>query len=365
MSKAAELAALIGSQTALSNRNMIINGAMQVAQRGTSSTDFFYASVDRFQLSKNATDNLAITQSQDSDNPAGQGFGSSFKVNITTAESALAADENMNFHQRIEGQNLQRLEKGTSNAKSSTVSFWVKSNTTGTYVLELFDNDNNRHAAKTYTIDSANTWEKKTITFVGDTTGALDNDANRSMDVRWWLAAGSNFTSGTLPTGWASLTTANRAVGQVNLMASTNNWYITGIQWEVGDVATAFEHRSFSDELRRCQRYYYQLGPIATDKASVGMALCTTTTTVDGNMDLPVTMRTAPTGITTSGTASDYDVRKEGTVAISTSVPSFTRASKNTIAIRYTSTTGHTVGQSIMMRLRELDAFIGTSGTEL
>ena len=270
MSKAAELAALIGSQTAQSNRNMIINGAMQVAQRATSSTSFFYASVDRFQFSKNATDNLAMTQSQDSDNPAGQGFGSSFKVNITTAESALDADENINFHQRIEGQNLQRLEKGTSNAKSSTVSFWVKSNTTGTYVLELFDNDNSRHAAKTYTIDSANTWEKKIITFAGDTTGALDNDANRSLDVRWWLAAGSNFTSGTLPTGWASLTTANRAVGQVNLMASTNNWYITGIQWELGDVATAFEHRSFGDELARCQRYYQQFEYVSGSAIAIG-----------------------------------------------------------------------------------------------
>ena len=294
MSKAAELAALIGSQTALSNRNLIINGAMQVAQRGTSSTDFFYASVDRFQLSKNATDQLAMTQSQDSDTPAGQGFGSSFKVNITTAESALDANENLNFHQRIEGQNLQQLKKGTSNAESSTLSFWVKSNTTGTYVLELFDNDNSRHAAKTYTIDSADTWEKKILTFAGDTTGALGNDANRSMDVRWWLAAGSNFTSGTLPTGWASLTSANRAVGQVNLMASTNNWYITGIQWEVGEQATPFEHRSFGDELARCQRYYISVknqstyGPVGVGRAYSG---------TNGNCAyyFPCEMRTNPT----------------------------------------------------------------------
>ena len=244
----------------LGRRNLIINGAMQVAQRNTSSTDNYYGSVDRYQLSRNATDELVVTQSQDSDNPAGQGFGYSFKVNITTAESALDANENLNFHQRIEGQNLQPIKKGTSNAKSTTVSFWVKSNTTGTYVLELFDNDNSRHAAKTYTINSANTWEKKTITFAGDTTGALDNDNGRSMDVRWWLAAGSNLTSGTLPTGWASLTAANRAVGQVNLMASTNNWYITGIQFEVGDTATDFEHRSFAEELTLCERYYRKIG---------------------------------------------------------------------------------------------------------
>ena len=304
MSKAAELAALIGSQTALSNRNLVINGAMQLAQRATSSTSFFYASVDRFQFSKNATDNLAMTQSQDSDNPAGQGFGSSFKVNITTAESALDADENINFHQRIEGQNLQRLEKGTSNAKSSTVSFWVKSNTTGTYVLELFDNDNNRHAAKTYTIDSANTWEKKTITFVGDTTGALDNDNARSMDVRWWLAAGSNFTSGTLPTGWASLTTANRAVGQVNLMASTNNWYITGIQWELGDVATAFEHLSFADELLACQRYYYQVNTVSGGNLAYYHAYNDSTKMV--SIYHPVTMRATPTATVTGDVGTEY-----------------------------------------------------------
>ena len=301
MSKAAELAALIGSQTALSNRNLIINGAMQVAQRGTSSTDNTYGSVDRYQLSRNATDDLVVTQSQDSDNPAGQGFGYSFKVNITTAESALAADENLNFHQRIEGQNLQRLEKGTSDAKSTTVSFWVKSNTTGTYVLELFDNDNSRHAAKTYTIDSANTWEKKTITFVGDTTGTLDNDVNRSMDVRWWLAAGSNLTSGTLPTDWASLTTANRAVGQVNLMASTNNWYITGIQWEVGEVATPFEHRSFGDELIRCQRYYQVTGK-ATSNYHVFPAQRFSSTKAFFSVPIATSMRADPTlGSNTTG----------------------------------------------------------------
>ena len=199
----------------------------------------------------------------------------------------------MNFHQRIEGQNLQRLEKGTSNAKSTTVSFWVKSNTTGTYVLELFDNDNNRHAAKTYTIDSANTWEKKTITFVGDTTGALDNDANRSMDVRWWLAAGSNFTSGTLPTGWASLTAANRAVGQVNLMASTNNWYITGIQWEVGEQATPFEHRSYGDELLKCYRYCYVWNAVQGFDVFTDMNVWTSSAIL-GQYVLPVQMNHDP-----------------------------------------------------------------------
>ena len=319
MSKAAELAALIGSQTALSNRNLIINGAMQVAQRGTSSTDNTYGSVDRYQLSRNATDELVVTQSQDSDNPAGQGFAYSFKVNITTAESALAADENLNFHQRIEGQDLQHLEKGTSSAKSTTVSFWVKSNTTGTYVFELRDEDNNRHAAKTYTIDSANTWEKKTITIAGDTTGALDNDANRSMDVRWWLAAGSNYTSGTLPTGWAALTTANRAVGQVNLMASTNNWYITGIQWEIGDVATAFEHRSFADELARCHRYYQ------TFTNSAMFAGTTNGSTQITNIGVPLvtSLRAAPTASTLAATPTAWH-SSSGGISGATTAPTFT-----------------------------------------
>ena len=257
MSKAAELAALIGSQTALSNRNLIINGAMQVSQRGTSETGItsnkYAGAPDRFFIGLTTAGTWTAAQSTDA--PAG--FSSSYKLDCTVADSSLAAGDLLVFQQAIEAQNLQHLKKGTSSAESVTVSFHVKSNKTGTYIAELYDADNTRQISQAYTISSANTWEKKTLTYAGDTTGALNNDNGIGLYLVLWLAAGSSYTSGTLSTSWTTVTNANRAVGVVNLADSTDNeWYITGVQLEVGEQATPFEHRSFADELQRCQRYY-------------------------------------------------------------------------------------------------------------
>ena len=263
MSKAAELANLIGNINAGGggvNRNVLINSAMTVAERYTSkpsvsSGDFFV--VDRFGGYINAAGTWTVSQS--TDNPDGQGFGNSAKFDCTTANASLASGAELQFRQRIEGQNLQHLEKGTSSAKPTALQFWVKSNKTGTYICELFDNDNSRTINKSYTISSANTWEKKTITFEGDTTGTLDNDNNTSLTVTWWLAAGSSMSSGSLQTSWGTRTDANRAVGNVNLADSTDNeWYITGVQLEVGQNPTTFEHEPFGVTQEKCHRYFYQ-----------------------------------------------------------------------------------------------------------
>jgi hypothetical protein len=254
MSKAAELAALIGSQTALSNRNLIINGAMQVAQRGTSFASVSTAyTLDRFQAQNSSLGAFTVTQSS----TAPDGFAKSLKWDCTTADASPAAGDFAGLNYRIEGQDLQQLKKGTSGALSTTVSFWVRSNKTGTYILEIVDADNSRNIHKAYTISSADTWEHKELTFAGDTTGTLTNDNNLSMYLRWYLGAGSTYTSGTLATDWQANVNADRAVGQVNLADSTSNeWYITGIQFEVGTNASDFEHRSFGEELALCQRYY-------------------------------------------------------------------------------------------------------------
>tara|TARA_R110001632_G_scaffold158218_1_gene276333 strand:- start:224 stop:1240 length:1017 start_codon:yes stop_codon:yes gene_type:complete len=264
MSKAAELAALIGSQSSLSNRNIIINGAMQVAQRGTSETSVtsngYKQAPDRWRVAGSATGTFGTwSVSQSTDVPSGEGFGESYKLECTTADASLAASDNLTLQHRIEGQNLQQLSKGTSNAKSVTLSFWVKSNKTGTYIAELRDQDNSRVYGQQYTILASNTWEKKTLTYSGDTTGSLDNDNLDSLRVLFFLLAGTDFTSGTLPNAWATSTNANRAVGQVNIADTIGNeWYITGIQLELGEQATPFEHRSYGEELALCQRYYYQ-----------------------------------------------------------------------------------------------------------
>jgi len=242
-------------------KNIIINGDMSLAQRATSASSLTgngYHTVDRFQTVISSIGTW--TQTQSTDVPTGQGFAKSLKMDCTTADASPASGDNMYIRQEVEGQNLQYLKKGTSSAESTTLSFWVKSNKTGTYIAELLDFDNSRQISQSYTISSANTWEKKTLTFAGDTTGAFDNDNAQSLMVAFWLGAGSDFTSGTLSTSWTSTTNANRAVGQVNLADSTSNeFYITGVQLEAGTSASDFEFLPVDRNMSRCQRYYIKL----------------------------------------------------------------------------------------------------------
>jgi len=246
-------------------RNIIINGDMSIAQRGTSVTGITngstgYHTVDRFQFAESGSPSAAFTQTQSSDVPTGQGFATSLKMDCTTAQGSLAAGDLIRIRTTFEGQNLQYLKKGTSSAESTTASFWVKSNKTGTYICQLLDKDNSRSISKSYTISSADTWEKKTITYDGDTTGAFTNDNGSSLQVIWWLGAGSGSSSGTLQTSWGATTTADTAVGQVNFADSTSNdWYITGVQLEAGTTASDFEFLPVDRNMSRCQRYYIKL----------------------------------------------------------------------------------------------------------
>ena len=239
-------------------KNIIINGGMDLAQRTTSTasiTSSGYHSLDRFRTSYDTAGTW--TQSQDTDVPTGQGFAKSFKMDCTTANGSLSAGSFLAIQTKFEGQNLQYLKKGTSSAESLTLSFWVKSSKTGTHIANLYDADNNRSIAKSYTISSANTWEKKTLTYAGDTSGAFGNDNATSLELKFILVAGTNYTSGTLATSWESTTNANTAVGQVNLADSTsNNWYITGVQLEAGTSASDFEFLPVDVNLARCQRYF-------------------------------------------------------------------------------------------------------------
>ena len=198
MSKAAELAALIANVnkgSSLANKNLVINGAMNVSQRSTSVTGVTssgYQTVDMFRPSIGTAGTWTITQSTDV--PTGYGFANSLKFDCTTADASLAVGDDMSLQYRMEGQDLQTLRKGTGSAVPVTISFWVKSTKTGTFILELIDGDNSRNISKSYTVSSSNTWEKKEITVEGDTTGAFDDDNAKSLTLQWWLAAGTNFT---------------------------------------------------------------------------------------------------------------------------------------------------------------------------
>ena len=286
-----------GFQDNVKFRNIIINGDMSIAQRGTSFAgvnDGDYT-LDRFLYDISGTDAYQFTVSQSTDVPTGQGFAKSMKFDCTTADTSLDADNYALIHTRLEGQNLQYLKKGTSNASSLTLSFWVKSNKTGTYIAELQDNDNNRVICKSYTISSSDTWEKKTITYAGDTSGAFDNDNGNSLKLNLWLLSGTQFSSGTLATSWESRTNANRAVGQVNLADSTSNeWYITGIQLEAGTIASDFEFLPYDTNLQRCQRYFFSLGGSATYQ-TYGYGMCFSSSGGMIGIPYPTTMRSAPT----------------------------------------------------------------------
>jgi len=284
-------------------RNLIINGDMSLAQRGTSKTGETgtgYKSLDRWRFQ--AGSGITSTFSQSTDVPSGQGFAYSFKQEATTGDADLSTDQYNAVVQRIEGQMLQQLKKGTSNAESTTLSFWVKASVTGTYIVNITDDDNSRVIAKSYTINSANTWEKKTITFDGDTTGTLDNDNARSITVSFWQGAGTDYTSGTLQTTWGSNVTGNLAVGQVNAFASNNNtWQITGVQWEVGTSASDFEFLPYDVNLQRCMRYYQVL--INGDDQSFENFTSYNGASIYCSHRFNVTeMRTAPTGITSNNT---------------------------------------------------------------
>ena len=218
------------------------------------------------------------TQSVENDAPTGSGFRKSLKMLCTTADASPAAGDVINMRQLFEGQNLQQFLKGTASAKQWSLSFWVKANVTGTFIANLYDYNNNREVSASYSISASATWEKKTITFPADTTGALNNDNATALEIGFYLGAGSSFTSGTLNTVWSAANGANRAVGQTNLAAATNNyWQITGVQLEAGAVATPFEFEDAGVTLAKCQRYYArnstatQVSPRYADGIAIGM----------------------------------------------------------------------------------------------
>ena len=278
MTKAAELAKMgevLTNSHIGGRRNIIINGDFQCWQRGTSATNAannFLA--DRFRTNEN-TDG-AWTVEQSSDHPTGAGF--SLKSQVTTADTSIGSGQYNYLHQNIEAQNLQGLNYGTSDAKDFTLSFWVKSNKTGTYciVVRKFDNTT-YHLVHEYTIDSANTWEKKIITITptaGSTSlitasgGAFDNNNGSGFQIGWILSMGSLLNGATNNT-WTATTSHYATTNQVNWTDSTsNNFYLSQVQLEIGSVATPFEHRSFGEELELCKRYLSQVSE-ASDNTPV------------------------------------------------------------------------------------------------
>tara|TARA_Y100001937_G_scaffold59722_1_gene81998 strand:- start:273 stop:1406 length:1134 start_codon:yes stop_codon:yes gene_type:complete len=316
LTKAAELAKMgevITNGQVGGRRNMLINGSMQISERGTSlamAHDGLTGQhvIDRWRISLGGThEQLDGTYAQVADHPFG-GNGKSLKWTTGTAESSYDADEYAYVVQIIEAQNCQHLKYSTSDAETITVSFHVKSSITGTYALGLYKPDSsNRIFNQTYTIDSANTWEKKTLTFVGDTDSgaAIVNDNGQGLWVSWHLATGSNYSGGGSTSGWVNYSNDKWADGQTaNVMTTASaTWQLADCQVEVGSTATPFEHRSFGDELTLCQRYYRLIDDGDNTSAFVNAAVYTASKAY-GVIPLSPPMRTTPSLEQVTG--SDY-----------------------------------------------------------
>jgi hypothetical protein len=311
MSNARELAQI--PSTPSGRRNLIINGAMTVWQRGTSddtasNNDF---ACDRWQIGFTGLEGN-VDWDRSTDTP--DDFSYSLKVSMDASETSLDAADRIHIQQKFEGQDVQHLRYGSSGAKTCTVSFWVKSSVAATYTLDIFQNEDvtSRVIGRSYTINAADTWEHKTITFVGDTAQAIENDNSEGLRLGWWLDAGSNFTSGTFSEDWQDYDITERIHSTTGWLESTSpEFYITGVQLEVGSVATEFEHRSFGEELALCQRYYHQQERTSSPIQGVyiGIGQVNQTTQAIAIYNLPVSMRTTPTlthGTVGAGATSNY-----------------------------------------------------------
>jgi hypothetical protein len=284
----------------LSNRNLIINGAMNVAQRATqvtSVTTAGYRTCDRWLFSLNNLGTWTVDQATD----APEGFVKSFKATCTTADVTPAATDYLVLVQFIEAQNLQHLKYGTSNAENLILSFWVKSNKTGNASFECLQWDNSlRQFTTSYTINSANTWEYKTITIPGDPAGLINDDNGGGLAIGWWLNSGSDYIGGTHNATWETFTNTNRNSANLGVGGATSDYFmITGVQLELGTVATPFEHRSYGQELALCQRYYQDYSGIDVFGSCTGLDAAYANQKI-----LPVVMRSTPTATFTwtSGT---------------------------------------------------------------
>ena len=284
-------------------KNLIINGGMQVAQRSTSAVQAgngTYDTVDRM-MTWSVAGGGTFTGSQSTGHQLATGHDTAFKINVTGADTSIAAGDYYEFLQRIEAKNLQHLRWGTASAKKLQVSFWVRATKTGVqslFVSKQGTGTDYRNVLN-YTINVANTWEHKTIEVPALTASTIANDASTYVQVGWILAMGSSFQSGTAGT-WTTnsfYTTANT----VNHMDSTSNeFYVTGFQVEVGDTASDFEHRSFAEELQLCRRYFQKFNyssntAEATTSNSTPVNCCFNNTVAYGGCLLPVEMRTSGT----------------------------------------------------------------------
>ena len=344
-------------------KNRIINGDMRIDQRNAgasvtvnSNSQNFY-DVDRFYGIAQSADGV-FTLQQNTSVPTGQGFVNSMKVTITTADASIGATQQYYIAQEVEGYNVADLQYGTANAKTVTLSFWVNCSVTGTFSGCFMNSASDRSYPFTYTISSANTWEQKTITIAGDTTGTWNSTNGTGISVQWSLGSGSSRSSTANTWGAGRYHGATGATALISTNGAT--FYITGVQLEQNTSATPFERRLYNQELANCQRYYQRVKAEGAGSRFY-ILQCPTTTQAEGVLFYKQTMRVAPAALEQSGTAGDYSVDSANVTTTCSVVPTFGLATTDSIYITATVASGLTAGRAGSLRAVNANAYFGWS----
>jgi len=332
---------------ALAFRNKIINGAMTIDQRNSGASTSFTVNQNTYTLDRWTIQRVnfgSFTIQQSSNAPAG--FINSVLVTSTSSDTNNTLQNRCLVSQNIEGFNVSDLNWGTANAIPVTLSFWVRSSLTGTFGGSLQNNASDRSYPFSYSISAANTWEQKTITISGDTTGTWITNSGIGLRIAWGLGTGPDIAGAA--GSWIA-GDKRSATGTINVLGTNGaTFYITGVQLEAGSVATPFENRPIGTELALCQRYYYRI--VSNGAAGrLGSSYNLSTTEALGLIQFPVVMRAIPTALDQTGIAGDYAV-VTSIANNCTFVPViFSSGTNNNVGIVRFITTGLTVGQGSML----------------
>lgn len=330
------------------SKNMVINGDMRIDQRNNGSAVSSHNAnlfpVDRFRCLENTDGSVSMQRVAD----APTGFEYSLKFTVTGTDTSLTTNQFTRALHPIEGHNISHLNWGTSNAKTCTLSFHVKSSVAGQYYINIFNNAANRTMVKGYTIDAANTWEKKEITIIGDQTGTWLTDNSAGIYIGWSQGSGPTYHTTTLDAYQGSFVMVKS--DQTNLTATNSaTWQLTGVQFELGEKATDFEHRSYGDEFIKCKRYFTQWTGTANQTVGTGTVITGTTSFVD--VQFPIEMRTGPT-ITQSSTyvyePAASTVQSLGTIY----------NDENSCGVNLTHSSGLTTGRAAMWNLSGTGSYV-------
>ena len=346
-------------------KNIMINGDMGISQFGdrtgvSSDVGTGQAGVDRFNLRLNATSGYVCSLTQGTDVPAGQGFRNSLEWKTTTVNSSLGTSGIIRYGQKVEKQMLRTLNYGTASAEQTTLSFWIKSSLTGTFIGELWDREHSKYNSQAFTVSSADTWEKKSMTFAGNTSDAFDlTSVDNGMEVSIWATAGSDFSSSGATTGGAWNADATYRAGTIsNAFSTTLNATIeiTGYQFELGNVATDFEQLPFDVSLRRCQRYLERI-----DKSTTETVICigqgTSASSIFGRINFATEKRAVPSA-TISDASHIQGLTGSAGAWSNASGASLQAGDERTMRLALTGMSGMTTGGCHEVRINDSNGYI-------